>query len=157
MVRIVPIFFISSLARGVDTHVFYLRSFLKNAGSSGPGCLSRHSTSVGGRAQIGQWEVSRKFIFQFTQMPHKLRNGRLSRSECYNDITCDNNFINRGGIFTGGHIFSSDTTQAFPVMIPFSGEKKQSCVRQLDSTCKLPYSAFCCVWCSSPVSQTRSC
>lgn len=35
-------------------------------------------------------------------------------------------------------------------MIPFSGEKKQSCVRQLDSICKPPYPAFCCVWRSAP-------
>ena len=35
-------------------------------------------------------------------------------------------------------------------MIPFSGEKKQSCVRQLDSTCKPSYPAFYGVWCSAP-------
>ena len=52
---------------------------------------------------------------------------------------------------SGGHIFSSDTTSAFPIRIPFSREKKQGSVRQLDSTDKPFYPAFCLTL--SPTSQ----
>ena len=51
-----------------------------------------------------------------------------------------------------GHIFSSDTTSAFPIRIAFSREKKQGSVRQLDSTDKAFYPGFYCLT-LSPISQ----